>query len=226
MKENMKLEIIFEDNHILVVKKPPGVLSQSDVSESIDMLGILKTYLKESGNKPGNVYLGLVHRLDRNVGGLMVFAKTSKSASRLSEAIRKNQFKKTYLAIVEGRLKKAHGTLENYLLKDPFINKVTVFDTNREGAQYALLKYDLLSETNNNSLLKIQLKTGRSHQIRAQLSYMGYPILGDKKYGAKTSLEFISLWAYQLSFSHPVTKKTLEFKLLPPEASPWSDFKF
>lgn len=212
MKVMTKLDVIYEDNHIIVVNKPYNILSQSDSTKDLDMLTLIKTYLKEKYNKPGNVYLGLVHRLDRVVGGLMVFAKTSKAAKRLSESIRTHQFTKEYLTVVHGLTKK-EDTLIDYLeKKDDFS---TIVSTKEKGL-LSELSYELLEYNKDKdlSLLKIKLKTGRHHQIRVQLSSRGYPIYGDNRYG-KGEKEPIALFSYRLSFKHPVKDEIMNFELLP-----------
>ena len=218
-----KLKILYEDNHIIVVVKPPNIPSQGDKTNDIDMLTIIKDYLKEKYNKPGNVYLGLVHRLDRPVGGVMVFAKTSKAASRLSEQVRNKIFKKEYLAIVDGKLQKEKGCLENYLLKNEKTNISKVVKVGTKNSKYAKLDYELLkyNEEINLSLLKILLHTGRHHQIRVQLANSGHSICGDQKYGTRGRGKQISLWAYKLTIEHPITKEKITFKGLPNEIGPW-----
>jgi len=202
--------IIFEDNHLLVAYKPRGYLSQSDGSDAPDMLTFLKAYLKEKYNKPGNVFLGLVHRLDRNVCGIMVFAKTSKCASRLSKQIRENKFHKGYKALVSGKLD-GEGKLVNYLFKDTKTNTTTVFDKETEGAKYSELRYKVLNFDGKNTEVEIMLVTGRSHQIRAQFSHIGHPLVGDTKYGGPACPEGIMLEAFCLSFYHPVSGELMEF---------------
>jgi len=209
------LNILYEDNHLIVVEKKPGILSQSDKTNDMDMLTIIKKYLKEKYNKPGNVYLGLVHRLDRMVGGVMVFAKTSKAASRLSEQIRNKSFKKEYMCIVKGILDIKEGHLENYLVKDNKTNKSSV--TTSLLGKLSILDYKVYKENKNRnlSLLKIDLKTGRHHQIRVQLSNLGYPIYGDIKYNREANTDELYLYAYKLSFYHPTTKEYLTFTNYP-----------
>ena len=209
------LNIIYEDNHIIVIEKPKGILSQSDKTKDLDMLNIVKKYIKEKYNKPGNVYLGLVHRLDRMTGGLMVFAKTSKAASRLSKQIKERKFKKSYLCIVKGILKVKRGHLEDYLIKDNKYNKSRV--TTSKLGKLAILDYEVISEAKNKnlSLLKIDLKTGRHHQIRVQLSNIGHPIYKDQKYDNRESSSDLHLYAYKLSFYHPITKELLTFTKYP-----------
>ncbi len=209
------LNILYEDNHLIVAEKPVGVLSQADISNDLDMLTLIKQYIKEKYNKPGNVYLGLVHRLDRNVGGVMVFAKTSKAASRLSEQVRNKSFKKEYLCIVKGVLNNKYGHLENHLIKDTKLNKSSVTTANL--GKLAILDYEVVNEDKNRnlSMLKIDLKTGRHHQIRVQLSNYGYPIYGDKKYDNTNTTNELYLYAYKLSFYHPTTKEYLSFTNYP-----------
>ena len=218
-----KLKILYEDNHIIVVAKPPNTPSQGDKTEDIDMLTIIKDYIKEKYNKPGNVYLGLVHRLDRPVGGVMVFAKTSKAAARLSEQVREKVFKKEYLAIVDGKPEKLVGTLENYLLKNEKTNTSKVVAKETKNSKYAKLDYEVLkyNEEINLSLLKILLHTGRHHQIRVQLANFGHSICGDQKYGTRGRGKQISLWAYKLTIEHPITKEEMTFKGLPDGIGPW-----
>jgi len=218
-----KLKVIYEDNHIIVVEKIPNIPSQSDKTGDVDMLTIIKDYIKEKYNKPGNVYLGLIHRLDRPVGGVMVFAKTSKAASRLSEQVRNKTFKKEYLAIVDGKLKNSKGTLEDYLLKNEKKNTSKVVKEGTKNSKYAKLDYEVLkyNEEIDLSLLKILLHTGRHHQIRVQLSNMGHSICGDQKYGTRGRGKQISLWAYKLTIEHPITKEEMSFIDLPETIGPW-----
>ena len=221
------LKVIYEDNHIIVVEKPPNVPSQADKTDDIDMLTIIKEYLKEKYHKPGNVYLGLVHRLDRPVGGVMVFAKTSKAASRLSNQVREKIFKKEYLAVVDGKLEKKEGTLEDYLYKDERNNISKVVSKEKKNAKYAKLDYKVLAYNNvkNLSLLKINLHTGRHHQIRVQLSNFRHSIFGDQKYGTRGRGKQIALWAYELTIEHPITKEQMVFKDLPEAIGTWCILK-
>lgn len=215
------INVLYEDNHLLVVEKPINVPVCEDESKDEDLLNILKKYLKDKYNKPGNVYLGLVHRLDRPVGGVMVFAKTSKAASRLSEQVRNNTFNKTYHAVVLGNMDN-YGVLEDKLLKDSKTN-ITKVDKN---GKIAVLEYSLVNFKNNLSLVKINLKTGRSHQIRVQFSSRNHPLYGDQKYNKSAKVgEQIALFASSLSFSHPITKEVLEFSLELPNRYPWEIFK-
>lgn len=218
-----KLKILYEDNHIIVVEKPPNVPSQADKTTDEDMLTIIKRYIKEKYNKPGNVYLGLVHRLDRPVGGVMVFAKTSKAASRLSEQVRNKTFKKEYLAIVDGKLDVKSGILEDYLVKNEKNNSSKVTNKETKNAKYAKLDYEVLKYNKeiNLSVLRILLHTGRHHQIRVQLANMGHSICGDQKYGTRGRGKQISLWAYKLTIEHPITKESMTFIDVPEKIGPW-----
>ena len=212
------LEILYEDNHIIVVVKPFNILSQSDDTKDIDMLTLIKSYLKEKYNKPGNVYLGLIHRLDRPTGGIMVFAKTSKAASRLSEQIRLNLFTKKYLAIVSGYFDEKTGVFEDYILKKEDNSSVI-----SNLGKYAKLEYEVLKEKSNLSLVNILLHTGRHHQIRVQFASRNHPLYGDQRYG-KSSKKQLALFAYYLSFNHPVTKEKLEFIKYPDKVGIWKEF--
>lgn len=220
------LKIIHEDNHVLVVIKPQNVPSQEDSSKDKDMLTMVKEYLKEKYNKPGNVYAGLVHRLDRPTGGVMVFAKTSKAASRLAEQIKTGDFQKTYLAVVNGSPKVNYEQLTNYLAKNETLNKVQIVPQLVDGAKIAKMEYNLMQKSEKLSLLKIHLFTGRSHQIRVQLKGIGLPIYGDAKYG-NGERGNLALWAYELKFLHPTTRVPMTFQVYPPtEERPWNEFNF
>lgn len=217
------LKIVYEDNHVLVVVKPYDVPVQADESGDADMVNMLKQYLVETYNKPGEAYLGLVHRLDRPTGGVMVFAKTSKAAARLCQAIRDGQVEKRYLAIVDGAPRYKADKLTSYLKKFADTNTVKVVPALSEGAKYAELDYKVLCSKPDVSLLLVNLVTGRGHQIRVQLSNMGNPIVGDKKYG-KGEKTPLCLWACELKFVHPVSGKEMTFRVYPPEVSPWTKF--
>ena len=204
---NQKINIIYEDNHLYE-------------SHDLDLLTMLKADLKRRYQKPGNVYLGLVHRLDRPVGGIMVFAKTSKAASRLSEQVRTHQLKKEYYAVVLGKIEEK-GHLEDYLLKNEKKNIVTVHP---QGKQ-AILDFTRLQYQKDMSLVKIQLKTGRSHQIRVQFSHHGYPLFGDQKYSKQAKPgQQIALFSHAITFQHPTTKEIMHFSLPLPNRYPWSEF--
>ena len=216
------INVLYEDNHIIVVEKPIGVLSQADSTGDKDLLTMVKDYVKEKYNKPGNVYIGLVHRLDRMVGGVMVFARTSKAASRLSESIRNKMFNKDYLAIVNGKVKE----------KDELIDKIKRLDNGNsiisDDGDEAILQYELISynEEHDCSLVKIHLITGRHHQIRVQFASRGHAILGDHRYSDTTDKLPLALYAYNLEFIHPVKKVTINYKLLPENIGYWKLFNF
>lgn len=214
------INIIYEDNHLLIVEKPINIPVQADSSHDLDFLTILKAFIKKRDNKPGNVYLGLIHRLDRPVGGVMVFAKTSKCASRLSEQVRERILKKEYYAIVEGKLEKI-GELKDYLLKNSKNNTVYVDKKGKE----AILEYNLLEYKNGLSLVNINLKTGRSHQIRVQFSSRNHPLYGDQRYN-KNAIpgQQIALFAHSLTLNHPITKEQLKFDIKPKNIYPWNIF--
>lgn len=223
---NTKIPIIFEDNHILVVEKPPNILSQGDRTGDKDILTLLKEDIKVRYNKPGNVYLGLVHRLDRPVGGVMIFAKTSKAASRLSDQIRRRVLKKTYMAVIHGIPLKKNYTLTDYLLKNTKTNRVCVVNESTEGAKKAVLDYELINTTENFSLVKINLHTGRPHQIRVQFSNIGHPLYGDQRYGQKINRkgDQIALWSHEIICEHPTLKKEMRFESFPSKSEPWNWF--
>lgn len=214
------INIIYEDNHLLVVEKPINVPVQADKSGDEDLLTMLKKYLKEKYNKPGEVYLGLVHRLDRPVGGVMVFAKTSKAASRLSKQVQKHEFKKIYMAVIEGKVSES-GTFKDKLKKDEKTNITRVSEDGKE----AELSYNLIGFVNNLSLVRISLKTGRSHQIRVQFASRKIPLYGDQKYNPNAVKDQIALFASKLEFKHPITKEVMSFELPLPERYPFTLFK-
>lgn len=215
---NQMINVVYEDNHIIVVEKPVNIPVQADDSKDLDFLSMIKKYIKDKYNKPGNVYVGLVHRLDRPVGGIMVFAKTSKAASRLSEQVRLNKIKKVYHAVIEGKPLK-EGRLEDYLLKDSKTNTTKV---NKSG-KLSILDYKLISTVENLSLVKVFLKTGRSHQIRVQFSSRNLPLYGDQRYNKNAKVgQQIALYATSLSFEHPTTKENLTFELDLPNKYPWN----
>lgn len=218
------IKILYEDNHLLVVEKPVNIPVMEDESRDKDLLTYLKEDLKIRYNKPGNVYLGLVHRLDRPVGGVMVFAKTSKAASRLMKQMQSHQFEKVYHAIVCGNAKK-EDTLSDYLFKNRKTNTVTVSNQQNKEAKYAELSYQCLAKKQDLSYVEVHLKTGRSHQIRVQFSSRNMPLWGDQRYNKQAKVkQQIALWAVSLSIEHPITKEKMTFTSMPPMSAPWNIF--
>ena len=218
------INIVYEDNHVLVAVKPPNMLSQADKTKDADMLTMVKEYIKVKYNKPGNVYVGLVHRLDRPVGGLVVLARTSKAADRLSEQVRKKTLARQYVAAVRGSAPE-EAELNDWLLKDERTNTVRAVGANTPGAKDAKLCYRKAGEADGLSLIRVKLFTGRSHQIRVQTSHSGYPIWGDARYGGGKPGEQIALWGAHLGLMHPTKKEEMHFTVLPPrEARPWRGF--
>ena len=211
------LKIFYEDNHIIVVEKPNNIPSQGDKTGDEDMLTLIKKYIKEKYNKPGEVYLGLVHRLDRPTGGVMVFARTSKAAGRLSEQIRNKQIKKKYMAVCDGKLEKNKDIWRDFLQKNERTNMSKVVSEEAKNSKEAILDYELVSynEKTNLSTVKINLHTGRHHQIRVQFASRNHSLFGDQKYGIRGRGKQLRLWAYYLSFIHPVTKEVMEFEDIP-----------
>ena len=199
-------KILFLDNHLIAVYKPAGVLTNADSSESKSLIDEVKSWIKTEFKKPGNVFLGLVHRLDRNVSGVVLFARTSKAASRLSKQFREKTTKKIYQAIVEGKPEPQQAFLSHHLRKEKSL-KSTIFKRSGENTQNAELEYKIIEDYSRSSFLEIKLHTGRFHQIRAQMAFIGHPIMGDQKYGASTSLanREIALYAHRLVFEHPIT---------------------
>lgn len=224
----MDLHVLYEDNHLLVVEKPRNMPVQEDASGDLDLLNAGKQFLVEKYNKPGDAFLGLVHRLDRPVGGVILFAKTSKAASRISNEIRLNRLDRKYYAIVRGTPQQKKGVLTNYLLKDNKTNTSKVVNKNTKHAKHAKLEYQVLARDEKNalSLLGIKLHTGRSHQIRVQLSHLGYPIYGDQKYGqpVNTPGEQIALWAHELRVKHPTKDEQVVVSAPFPNEYPWNLF--
>lgn len=225
--ETGELNIIYEDNHIIVVLKPQMIACCPDESGGENLLDTVKAYLKQAYNKPGNAYAGLIHRLDRPTGGVMVFAKTSKAAARLSEQLRSGGFEKKYLAVLCGVPNKKSATLENYLRKNSVNNTVYVCTQTEEGAKYASLSYRIEGEAAGLSLAKITLHTGRTHQIRVQTAAINCPVYGDMRYGGEKAVKGrLALWAYSLRFSHPTTGEAMRFVIEPPkDAVPWKFFE-
>ena len=226
MRENYQPEILFEDNHILVVLKEQNLASCPDESGDENLLDLLKDYLKRTYDKPGNVYLGLVHRLDRPTGGVMVFAKTSKAAGRLSEQMKTGDFEKRYLTVLNGAPSPESGKLVNYLKKNTINNMVYLSTEGTDGAKYAALDYRVLEKRGGLALTEVKLHTGRSHQIRVQFAGIAHPVYGDMRYGGEFAIKGrLALWAYSLAFTHPVTKERMRFLSEPPaDETPWKFF--
>ena len=216
----MKINILYEDNHIIVVEKPINILSQKDNTNDQDLLSLVKEYIKEKYNKPGNVYLGLVHRLDRMVGGIMVFAKTSKAASRLSKAMNDNLFNKSYLAIVKGKVDEK-GVFKDKIKRLNNGNSIISEDGKEAELEYELIEY---KKDIDASLVKIHLITGRHHQIRIQFASRNHELLGDHRYSNTEDNLPIALYAYSLEFPHPVKKTSMQFTLYPKEYGYWKNF--
>ncbi|AIW40363.1 MULTISPECIES: RluA family pseudouridine synthase [Paenibacillus] len=220
------IPVLYEDNHVLAVVKPVNVPTQEDASGDPDLLSLLKEDLKIRHNKPGNVFLGLVHRLDRPVGGAMIFAKTSKAASRLSESVRSRHFHKLYTAVLNGVPTAPQGRLTHYLLKDSRTNTVQAVRPGTAGAKEAILEYRMIGQADGLSLVQIKLHTGRSHQIRVQMQAIGCPLYGDQKYGGNLSRpgQQLALWSLLAGAPHPVSKDDMRFHSLPPVQFPWNEW--
>lgn len=213
------MEVVYEDNHIIVVNKIAGEIVQGDKTGDKPLSEMVKEYLKVKYNKPGNVFCGVVHRIDRPVSGLVIFARTSKALERLNKMLREGEIHKTYRAIVEGHPEKPEALLENYLVSDGRINKTYVTDSRNPDAKLSRLEYRTVERGDRYTLLEVNLLTGRKHQIRAQLSAIGHPIKGDLKYGARRSNRDggISLQAYRIHFTHPVSKQPIDIQIPPIE---------
>lgn len=219
------IPIVYEDNHLLIIDKPHNLLSQEDHTGDPDVLTLCKQYLKREYDKKGNVYLGLIHRLDRPVGGLMMLAKTSKAAKRISEQMRDRLIQKTYHAVVWGE-PPANGVLTHHLLKNRQTNVVETVKASEKQAKEAVLSFARLKQQNNLALLSIHLQTGRPHQIRVQMSAEGFPVWGDYKYGRQDKPDglTIALRSVELAFRHPVSKEEMRVEMPPPDAEPWNRF--
>lgn len=222
---SIEKRILYEDNHLFVINKNSGELVQGDKTGDVPLIENIKQFIKVRDKKPGNVYLGLIHRLDRPTSGVLIFAKTSKALSRMNEMFKTRDVEKLYWAIVEGKVERKFERLEHYLRKNQKKNLVTVFTQPTKDAKKAILEYKVLGELDNYTLLEIDLYTGRSHQIRSQLSFIGNPIKGDLKYGSKRSNRdgSISLHARKISFIHPVSKENIEIIAQPPKDKIWLD---
>ena len=216
-------KIIHEDNHLLVAVKPPNLLTQADHTGDPDLLSQLKAYIKEKYQKPGDVYLGLVHRMDRPVGGLLAFARTSKAASRLSQQVSTHQMGREYLLVCEGQTPK-HFTLTDWLLKDEKLNKVASVPEGTPGAKIAILHGHTIAHRDELSLVAVRLETGRAHQIRVQMMTSGHPLWGDNRYGHGKPGQQIALWGAKLTLTHPTLKNVMTFYDLP-QGSIWQEFK-
>lgn len=220
------MTVLYEDNHLIIVNKAPGEIVQGDKTGDKPLSDLVKDYLKEKYNKPGNVFCGVTHRLDRPTSGVVVFAKTSKALSRLNEMFKKGEMDKTYWAIVKNRPQNEEATLTHYLIKNERSNKSAAFDVEKPNTKKAVLHYKLIGRSHNYYLLEVDLETGRHHQIRSQLAKIGSPIKGDLKYGAERSNPdgSISLHARSISFIHPVSKKKIDVVAPVPEDRLWSEF--
>lgn len=223
----MKLEVLYEDNHLLIVNKPAGIPTQSDITEDITMLDIAKEYIKDKYKKPGEVYIGLPHRLDRPTSGVLVLAKTSKALERLTKMFSEHIIKKYYLAIVDKVPEVYKGTLKHYIVRDPKINKSKAYDRQVKNSKEAILNYEVIGGSKNFYLLLIELLTGRHHQIRAQLAKLNIHIRGDLKYGAERSKEDggIDLHSFKVEFMHPVKNEPIKVFANPPIDPLW-DFYY
>ena len=219
-----RIPLVFEDNHLLVVEKPPNLPVQGDSSGDMDLLSILKGYIGKKYQKPGAVYLGLVHRLDRPVGGVMVFARTSKAASRLSKAFAGHAQDKRYLAVLQGEMAEPR-MLADWLWKDPADGMVRVVEAGAPGAKEAKLETRPLCVRDHLTLSEVALFTGRAHQIRVQHAHAGFPLWGDARYGGGRPGQQIALWAASLGFEHPVRREPMRFLSAPPETGVWTKFK-
>ena len=220
------LDILFEDNHLIIVNKKPGDIVQGDKTGDIPLSEIVKAYIKKKYKKPGNVFLGVVHRLDRPTSGAVIFARTSKALTRLNQMLKDKNIQKTYWAIVKNVPPEKQSILIHYLIKNPKNNKSTAYDEEKTGSKKAVLNYKIIGKSDNYYLLEIDLKTGRHHQIRSQLAKIGSPIKGDLKYGFSRSNpdKGISLHARKLEFMHPVSKKEIQVIAPTPKNDIWKKF--
>ena len=217
-------KVIYIDNHIIAVIKPTGLLTQTDFNNDKSLINQTRQWIKKKYQKPNNIFLGLVHRLDRNVSGVVLFARTSKAASRLSKQFREGTIKKYYRSIILGKLKEVRGTLVHHLRKEKSL-KATVFPRETIFAKRSELSYEVIDLLENDTLVEIILSTGRFHQVRAQMAFIGHPIMGDVKYGAPKPLlnQEIALYACKLIFNHPISNE--EITLTAPEPKTWKQFK-
>lgn len=222
------MTVVYEDNHIIIVNKTASEIVQGDKTGDTPLSETVKQYLKEKYNKPGNVFIGVTHRLDRPVSGLVVFARTSKALARLNDMFRKGEVKKTYWALVKNTPKEPEGELTHYLVRNEKQNKSYAYDTEKPGSKIAVLHYKTIAHSDNYCLLEVDLKTGRHHQIRCQLAKMGYPIKGDLKYGYPRSNPdgSICLHARRVHFIHPVSKEPIDVEAPVPAGSFFEKFGF
>lgn len=227
MKIPIEDRILFEDNHLLIVNKLPSEIVQGDKTGDVCLLDDVKSYIKDTYNKPGNVYAGLVHRIDRPVSGAVIFAKTSKALSRMTIKVKEREFSKTYLAVVKNKPPKDEDELSNYMIKNEAQNKSYIVDSKTKGAKLAQLRYRVVGTSESYYLIEVELITGRHHQIRAQLAHIGCPIKGDLKYGFPRSNAdaSISLHAYRIRFEHPTLKKPIDIIAPRPGGMPWDAFE-
>lgn len=227
MKIPIEDRILFEDNHLLIVNKLPSEIVQGDKTGDVCLLDDVKSYIKDTYNKPGNVYAGLVHRIDRPVSGAVIFAKTSKALSRMTIKVKEREFSKTYLAIVKNKPPKDEDELSHFMIKNEAQNKSYIVDSKTKGAKLAQLRYRVVGTSESYYLLEVELITGRHHQIRAQLAHIGCPIKGDLKYGFPRSNAdaSISLHAYRIRFEHPTLKKPIDIIAPRPGGMPWDAFE-
>lgn len=225
--QDVEKSIIYEDNHIICINKPTGILSQPDHTQIDSIIEHVKHYVKVKYNRPGNVYVHPVHRLDRVVSGCLILSRTTKATTRFNSMIQAKSLQKEYLAIVHGHVYPTKARLVHHLVKDNKSNRVKVFDKVGKHTKKAELEYEVLAIHDQNTLLKVRLITGRPHQIRSQLSYIGHPIYGDKKYGskAKSPIQGIYLHAILLSFIHPVKKEKMRFTSRPHNRHLWQAFE-
>lgn len=224
----MRFDIIYEDNHLIAVNKPAGALVQRDATSDVSMSDVVKKYIKNKYDKPGDVFLGTIHRIDRPVSGVTIYARTSKALSRMNELWRSKSIQKHYIALSHKNPKDFSGKLVHYISKNESKNKVNVYDKAKGGAKKSETEFELLSRINNVFAFKVKPITGRPHQIRAQFARMGCPLIGDLKYGATEGLDdkSIGLHAISLSFIHPVKKEPVHIKAKPPKRPPWNFFDF
>jgi len=223
----LKMTVLYEDNHVIVVNKTSSEIVQGDKTGDTPLSEIVKQWLKEKYNKPGNVFAGVIHRLDRPVSGLVIFAKTSKALERMNALFRQGEIKKTYWAIVKTPPPQPEGELVHYLVRNEKLNKSFANDSEKPGSQKAILSYKLLAQSDNYFLLEIVLKTGRHHQIRCQLAKIGCPVKGDLKYGFDRSNKDggISLHARKICFIHPISKEPVAITAPVPEDKLWKHFE-